>query len=70
MHNNIRKFRQEQKKKQSELAAEMGVKVTTISMWEKGNRRPSVDKSIKLSAIFGCSVEDLFKEETKQKNAP
>ncbi len=52
---------------QEDLAAEIGTTANTISRWETGTYKPSLDDLDKLSRFFGISVLEFFpKEEVVQ----
>ena len=50
---------------QKELAKKMGLSPSTVSMWEKGERSPRTDKLPDLARALGCTIDDLFREESK-----
>jgi transcriptional regulator with XRE-family HTH domain len=53
---------------QSQLAARLGVKQSTVAMWETGGNTPRAGSLIKMSEILGCSIDDLVgKKPTKAK---
>ncbi|MBR1437432.1 MAG: helix-turn-helix transcriptional regulator, partial [Synergistaceae bacterium] len=45
---------------QSELAQNIGVKRTTISMYATGNSRPDIDGLIKIAQFFNVSLDYLM----------
>lgn len=45
---------------QSEIAEALGVQRYTYAKWEQGRAEPSIEDLIKLSAIFGCTVDYLL----------
>lgn len=47
---------------QQELADLVGVKRSTVAMWEKKKSFPRADKLIRLAKIYGCTVDDLLKD--------
>src|SRR5689334_11058142 len=52
---------------QEALAAKVGTTANTISRWESGTYKPSLDDLDKLSRFFGVSVLTFFpKEEVEQ----
>lgn len=51
---------------QKQLADVMGVKRTTVSMWESGASLPSADKLPKLARVLGCTIDELFAEESER----
>jgi Predicted transcriptional regulators len=46
---------------QTDIAVELGIKTSTVSMWETGDSLPRADKLSKLAKLFGCTVDDLLK---------
>lgn len=59
---NIKKIRKEQGLTQVALAEKIGVKQNTISAWENGESYPRVEVLIKLSEIFGCTLDELVRK--------
>ncbi|MBI3231632.1 MAG: helix-turn-helix transcriptional regulator [Candidatus Doudnabacteria bacterium] len=60
MINHIKKFREQQKLTQENLADVIGVSRQTIIAIEKGNYEPSLGLAIKLAKFFKVRVEELF----------
>lgn len=58
----LKELRQAKKLTQIEIAKELGVSHTTVSMWETGAALPRAGKLIKLADILGCTVDELLKE--------
>ena len=58
--NRIKLLREEFKMSQKELALKAGVTEGSISLYEKGDRKPSYEVLIKLSEIFGCSIDYII----------
>ena len=58
--NRIKLLREEFKMSQKELALKTGVTEGSISLYEKGDRKPSYEVLIKLSEIFGCSIDYII----------
>lgn len=48
---------------QDELAQQLDVSRQSVSKWENGTATPDLDKIIKLSEIFGISIDQLVKGE-------
>ena len=46
---------------QSELADRLHVTRQLVSMWETGRALPSTPLLPALAAVFGCTIDDLFK---------
>lgn len=49
--------------KAKDVAAHCEVSLTTVKMWYINTRRPNVDHLIRLSELFGCTIDDLFEDE-------
>lgn len=60
MENCVRALREERRWTQGELGKLVGVTRQTILFVEKGRYVPSLPLALKLSAVFGRSVNDLF----------
>ena len=52
---------------QMKLASSLGVARTTVSMWETGKSKPRADMLVKLSEIFGCTVDELLRDGDERK---
>ena len=46
------------------VAKEMSVSDVAVYLWETGQTVPRLPKLTKLAKLYGCSVDDLLKEET------
>ena len=66
----IYKFRTEKEMSQGDLADALGVSRQSISKWETNGSVPELDKLVKLSQIFGVSLDALVtgKETEQQEN--
>lgn len=60
----IRDLRLKKKISQSALAEMVGTTQAAVAMWETGYRTPRTDKLLALAEALGCSVADLFSEQT------
>jgi Zn-dependent peptidase ImmA (M78 family) len=60
--NNIKYYREILKIKKKELAEQLGYDASIITRYENGERTPTLDVLIKLSRIFGVSLEKLAAE--------
>lgn len=58
--NRIKQLREEKNITQQELADKINGAKSTIAMYEKGTRKPSMQILIKLSDIFDCSIDYLL----------
>lgn len=56
----IKELRLERDLTQRELAEEMQVSESLISMYESGQRSPSLKMAVKLSKFFGVTLDDIF----------
>lgn len=63
--NGIERMRKLNKLSQSELARQIEVAQSNVSQWETGKAFPSTEKLPMLAKILGCTIDDLFKEETE-----
>ena len=59
----IKKYREEKKMTQAEVAEVLGVKPATISKYEAGTLEPNIESLKKLAELFGVSVDELLKED-------
>lgn len=55
----IKRYRRAEGLTQKELAVVLDMSQNTISQYETGKRMPAVKKLLELSALFGCSIEEL-----------
>ena len=62
----IKKFREQQKISQEELAFKIFVSRQTISNWETNKSCPDVKSLITLSNIFNVSLDNFIKEDIKE----
>ncbi|HJX77399.1 helix-turn-helix transcriptional regulator [Glutamicibacter sp.] len=60
MENSLPDHRKKRGLSQQALADALGVSRQTIISLEKGRYDPSLPLAFKLSALFGCRIEDLF----------
>lgn len=63
--NRIREFREKSKLTQYELSVELGVERTTVTKWETGRMLPRADKLPSLARLLGCTIDDLYGNETE-----
>ena len=59
----IKKYREENKMTQIEVAEVLGVKPATISKYEAGTLEPNIESLKKLAELFEVSVDELLKED-------
>nr|DAE40584.1 MAG TPA: putative transcriptional regulator [Caudoviricetes sp.] len=60
MKNKIKQFRKKSGLTQKELADFLGVNQSTISLYERGVRAPSLRIGILISKLLGADVKDIF----------
>ena len=58
--NRIKQLREENNWTQSELSKKMNCAMSSIAMYEKEERKPSLEVLVKLSEIFNCSIDYLL----------
>lgn len=58
--NRIKFLREENGLTQQDLANKLGGAKSTVAMYEKGDRKPSLEVLIKLSEIFNCSIDYII----------
>lgn len=51
--------------KQCELACKAGVGISSLCMWERGWKKPTLPTAEKLARVLHCAVQDLFPEGLK-----
>lgn len=61
--NNVKDHRNRIGINQQELGSLVGVSRQTISLIERGDYHPSIVICLKLSKVFGVSVEEIFQYE-------
>ena len=57
--NSLRKLRKSRRITQAQLASELGLSKSTISMYECGKREPEIEVLKKLAAFFGVDMNEL-----------
>ncbi len=58
----IKKLRKAKKMTQKDLANRFGVTNITVSRWETGIKKPSIETAIKLADFFGVSLDELLRD--------
>ena len=67
----LNELRVKNKLSQEKLAEKLGLSRQSISKWEQGYALPDTDNLLKLSELYGISVDTLLKcGEAEQKEAP
>lgn len=64
----LKEYRKRNNYSQSALAVELGVSQQAISHWENGEREPPIEMLIKLSDLFGCTIDELVRGATDERN--
>ena len=57
-------MRSERGMTQEEVAAALGIRQSTLAMYERGARMPKDEIKLALARYYGCSVETLFFSES------
>lgn len=60
---NLKELRKAKGITQTELAERLGIKRTTVSMWEMNASSPTARMIPALAAALGCSIDALFRPE-------
>jgi len=60
MEQRYRKAREEAGIKAERAAAELGVSITTLFNWERGDTSPDADKLVLMSRLYGVSADHLL----------
>ena len=58
--NSLRKYRKAKGLTQLQIAKLVGVKPSTVGMWENGARKPDIVTLKKLAAILECTTDQLL----------
>lgn len=58
--NAIKKYREAAGLKQAEMAEAIGISTMTLSRYESGTREPRATELLKMSELFGCTVDELL----------
>lgn len=66
----IRDLRRAAGMTQVELASAVGVKQSTVAEWERGTSFPMASKLPALAALFGCTIDELFRDPQKEAPGP
>lgn len=56
----IKEFRERSNLTQEGLAKELGVTQSAVTKWETGAAMPRLGMMIKMSSIFGCTIDELL----------
>lgn len=58
--NELKHYRQKSGLTQSDVAEVLGIRQSTVAMWETGEALPRADKLPKLAELFNCSIDELL----------
>lgn len=61
---NMATFRKARHMSQADLAAIIGVKRSTLAMWETGANMPPTKYLVAIAEALGCTVDELLKPES------
>lgn len=64
-HERLIELRKKNNYTQEELAGIIGVSRQAISKWESGMANPDIEKLIKLSELYGCSIDYIVGNDNK-----
>ena len=64
----IRKNRKELGITQTELAQKLNISFQAVSNWERGTAPPDIDNIVKLSKLFGITIDNLLNTTTNEEN--
>lgn len=62
----IDSLRRTKKWTQEDLAARVGVSVSTINSWIKGTRTPEMENLRKIASVFGMSLDEFLREKPER----
>lgn len=60
IQNKFNDIRHKYKMNQRQFAEYIGINESLYSNWEHQKRQPSLEKTLKISVILKCTVNDLF----------
>lgn len=64
--NNITIYRKKLGLTQSQLAAKIGVKTTSVSSWERGANSPDIETLYSICKLFNISLDEIYGVNTEQ----
>ena len=64
--NRIKQLREEKKWTQTDLSKKLGCAISSVAMYEKEERKPSLEVLVKLSEVFDCSIDYLLGKSDKR----
>ena len=60
MKMSLRKLREQNGKSRAEVAAALGVTLSSVSHYENGLRRVSLEQVLMLAKLYDCSAEEVI----------
>lgn len=67
--NKLREYREKAGLSQKYVALTIGIKPSSVSLWESGNTFPSIDNLIKLADLYNVTVDELLGRSTARDEA-
>ena len=61
----LKRIRKEKGMKQEFIAEQIGVRQSTVAMWETGKSMPRGETMIKLAKLLNCTIDDLLRQESE-----
>lgn len=55
----LRSVRESLGKSQGRVAKDLGIEATQLSLWERGGKRPRIDKLVMLADYYGVTLDRL-----------
>lgn len=62
MAESMKVFREKAGLSQAAVADALGIRQSTVAMWETGANIPRAEKLPALAKLYGCTVDDLLKD--------
>jgi len=59
----IRLAREKMNLTQAQVAEALGIQQSAVAQWESGETKPRADKLLALAKLFGCTIDELLKQE-------
>ena len=67
--NQLTAMREKANLSQEEVAVALKIDRSTVAKWETGVAYPRADKLPAISALYGCSIDELFRAPTNNDKA-
>lgn len=52
--------------RQRQVAEALGVSLGAVAMWDTGARKPRTDMLPKIAKLYGCTVDELLREDNSE----